>query len=86
MSDGKVVGLRADVTISGEAAPNVVAYCEELLALAKSGKIRSLGVVYVDAQAFVATGYSTSGMPHAPHLVAGALVLLRRCEEQWQSV
>jgi len=46
-------------------------YCEELLAMAKAGKIRSLGVVYVDTQAYVGTGYVTSGCPHAPHLLAG---------------
>ena len=82
--DGKVVGLRPDVVIDGDAAPNIVDYCEEILAMAKSGKITSLGVVYVDRANYVGTGYATCGMPQAPHLVAGAVALLRRCEEQWR--
>ena len=77
--------FRKETPILGEAAPNIVEYCEELLEMARSGKIRSLGVVYVDAQAYVGTGYATSGMPHAPHLIAGAVELLRRCEENWKS-
>lgn len=82
MSD-VVVGFRKDVAVAGEAAANVVDYCEELLAMAKSGKIRSLGVVYVDTQAYVGTGYVTSGFPHAPHLLAGCIALQRRCEQNW---
>jgi hypothetical protein len=79
-----VVGLRADVALCGEPAANVVEYCEELLQMARSGKIRSLGVVYVDTQAFVGTGYVTSGFPHAPHLVAACTILLDRCKENWK--
>lgn len=51
--------------------------------MAKAGKIRSLGVVYVDTQAYVGTGYVTSGFPHAPHLLAGCIALQRRCEQNW---
>jgi len=82
----KVVGLRADVALCGEPSLNVVEYCENLLAMARSGKIRSLGVVYVDTQAYVGIGYVTSGFPHAPHLVAGCTILLDRCKEDWTDV
>ena len=82
----KVVGLRADVAIRGQAAPNIVEYCEGLLEMARSGKIRSMAVVYVDTQEYVGTGYATSGMPHAPHLVAGCVALMRRCEKEWGDV
>ncbi len=77
---GRVVVLPGVVVQSDEPRQNVIALLEELLAEAKSGKIQTFAAVTVDAAGFVGTAFSTSGLPHAHHLVAGAVYLLRRCE------
>lgn len=68
------------VTVGQEPRPNVIELIEELLAEAKSGKIQTFGAVTVDAGGVVGTAFATSGQPHAHHLVAGALYLMRRAE------
>ena len=77
---GRVVVLPGVVVQSDEPRQNVISLIKDLLAEAESGKIQTFAAVTVDAAGFVGTAFSTSGQPHAHHLVAGALYLLRRCE------
>lgn len=69
-------------TIQGpEPRQNVIDLIEELLLEAKSGKIQTFGCVTVNSLGYIGTSFATSGAPHAHHLVAGAVYLMRRAEK-----
>ena len=82
MIDEKVVSLRGDTRNGIGIAPpeSVIAFIEEILAEAKSGKIAAIGLATVSHAGYISSGFATSGTPHGHHLVAAALYLLRRCE------
>jgi hypothetical protein len=74
------LALPGVVIANGESRANVVALLEELLAEAKAGKIQTFGAFMVDSGGCIATAFGKGGEPHAHHMVAGAVYLLRRCE------
>ena len=75
-----VVALPGAIIEGPEPRRNVVELIEELLAEAKTGKIQSFGAFAVDARGAIGTCWAKGGMPHAHHMVAGSLYLLRRAE------
>jgi hypothetical protein len=77
---GNLTTLPGVTVQNDEPRANIIELIEDLLAEAKAGEIQSLGFVSVNAKGYVATAFATSGLPHAHHLVAGALYLLRRAE------
>ena len=65
-----------------QSAPNVICALENLLRKAKTGEILSLAYITVELGGFVGTGFETSlSYKHAHHMVAGAVYLLKRLEQ-----
>lgn len=83
MNDGapsKVVSLTGAV-LPGEIPTTIVELLEELLDDAKSGKISDIAIATVAPNGVICCAKANSGQPHAHHLVAAALYLLRVCEK-----
>ena len=76
-----IATLPGVVICNDDPRENVVKLIEGLLAEAKSGKIQSFGAFTIDGRGVIATCWATAGHPHAHHMVAAAVYLLRRTED-----
>ena len=71
----------AGVAPGQEPSEVVISAIERLLAEARTGQIRSIAFVLVDADRVITPGFATSGQ-HSHEFVAGALRLLRLVEKR----
>lgn len=78
-----VVNLRDKSPLQrGEPNPEVVAFLEKYLALAKSGEIMAVGIAVVSPGEITGTSWVLPG-PWMPHLIAATGLLGHRLIESW---
>lgn len=65
---------------AGRPSQTVIDLLEDMLSLARKGEITCIGIARVSPGGHISSAIASSGTPHAPHLVTGALYLLREAE------